>query len=88
MASVLLPNYWERIDSVSPSQASFGPDGGSASMEFIVSRGNIGYVLADILGSAIINANGSLSRVLPLAHPEFNWLYASKITSLQGIGAA
>ena len=88
MASVLLPNYWERIDSVSPSQASFGPDGGSASMEFIVSRGNIGYVLADILGSAIINANGSLSRVLPLAHPEYNWLYASKITSLQGIGAA
>lgn len=88
MANTFYTEFYEKIDSMSPSQSSFGMSGGVANMDFIISRFNIVYVLSKILGRCRINADGSLNRDLPMAHPEFNWLYASEITNLQGIGAA
>ena len=88
MAGTILKSYWERIDSMSPSTAAFGMDGGSAQIDFIVNRDNLQSFLKNMLGDAKINANGSLNRTIPMAHPEFNWMYASRINSFQGIGAA
>ena len=91
----LFSTYWETIDSVSPSTASFGPDGGIATMDFIVNRANLAEFLKEILGKAeiqVTNANGNLTgrlvRSIPMAHPEYNWLYASKIDKVVGNGAA
>lgn len=94
-AGDLYTRFLETIDSVSPSTSSFGPDGGVATMDFIVSRSGLNLFLEEILGKATIqatDANGNLTgrlvRTIPLAHPEFNWLYASKVDRVVGIGAA
>lgn len=89
MADIDLTQFYERIDSVSPSTAAFGMDGGSAQIDFIVNRTQIEGFLDNILGKCVIdNASGKLQRSLPMAHPEFNWMYASKINTFQGVGLA
>lgn len=40
----------------------------------------------DILGTTQPNKRGGLHRTLPMGHPLFGWMYASAITSVQGIG--
>lgn len=94
-AGTLYTKFWESIDAVSPSVASFGMDGGTASMDFIVVRSGLDSFLTEILGKAVIqktddngNLTGRLIRTIPLAHPEYNWLYASKIDRVVGIGAS
>ncbi len=69
----------------SPSTANFSIGGGAASMDFIIPRSGMGRVIQQILGSAEITAQGSLKRELPAAHPYYDWLYASKISSIEGI---
>lgn len=93
-AGNLYTRFWERIEAVSPSTARFGPDGGSAQVEYIVNRSGLQLFLDEVLGKAKIqktddagNLTGRLVRTIPLAHPEFNWLYATGVQA-QGIGAA
>lgn len=88
MAGIEFDQYYERIDSVSPSTAAFGMDGGSSQIDFIVNRTQIEAFLENILGGAVLGIDGRLSRALPMAHPEFNWMYASKINTFQGVGLA
>jgi hypothetical protein len=94
-AGILYTRFYEKIDSISPSTASFGMDGGSAQVDYIVARSGLQLFLQEILGRALIqktndagNITGRLIREIPLAHPEYNWLYASRINQVQGIGLA
>jgi hypothetical protein len=69
----------------SPSKAAFQTDGGSASMDFVLNLDEMQGIVPDILGSVKKSGDGGLERKLPAAHPYYDWLYASKITSIQGI---
>lgn len=86
MAHVLVHELKEYIGESAPTSAGFGQDGGTATMEFEVSRGDLPAMLGKILGQASFKADGSLSREIPLANPYFPWLYASRISSIQGLG--
>lgn len=80
-------NLYELIDRQSPSKASFQIDGGSATMDFIIDRANLGNMVSDILGSVekTGEVSGRLKRRLPAAHPYYNWLYATKINDITGL---
>jgi len=83
-------NLYELIDRTSPSSASFQTDGGAATMDFIIDRANLGALVSDILGSVYKAGDGTgrLVRRLPAAHPYYDWLFASKITNIEGIQPA
>lgn len=75
----------ERIDRISPSKASFTTGGGVASVEYVLRRGQMGAFIRDILGAAAFTAQGNLNRYLPAAHPQFDYLYATRISNIEGI---
>lgn len=75
----------ERIDRISPSKSSFSTGGGSASVEYVLYRSQMSSFIRDILGISEFNAQGSLVRYLPAAHPQFDYLYATRITNIEGI---
>ena len=77
----------EMFDKISPSKASFQTDGGSATMDFIISRDFVPSMVSEILGSVykVGDKSGRLVRKLPAAHPYYDWLYASKINNIEGI---
>lgn len=80
-------NLWERIDRTSPSNASFQIDGASASMDFIIDKENTSSLISDILGSVYKAGDGTgrLIRNIPAAHPKYDWLYATRITNIEGL---
>lgn len=75
----------EVIAGESPSKASFQSDGGTASMDFVLDHSETADLVQNILGSVKKSNDGGLERKLPVAHPYYDWLYASKITSIQGM---
>jgi hypothetical protein len=80
-------NLAEFFDKESPSTASFQTDGGSASMDLLIDGDKLEYLISGVLGS-VQKANdgtGRIVRSLPAAHPYYDWLYATKIDSIQGI---
>lgn len=80
-------NLAEFFDKESPSTASFQTDGGSASMDLLADGDKLEYLISGVLGS-VQKANdgtGRITRNLPAAHPYYDWLYATKIDSIQGI---
>lgn len=87
MAHELIPELLEEINSLSPSTSGFGADGGTAQAEYTIERDFLPTALTKILGYCLIANDGRLNRGVPLSHPDFPWLYASKITSIQGMGA-
>lgn len=80
-------NIYEKIETVSSSSASFQTDGGSATAKFRVEKANLGAVVSEILGSVQKSGDpsGRLKRVLPAAHPYYDWLYATRINSITGV---
>ena len=86
MANKLWTSFLERIEGIAPGSASFDSSGGTAKMDFVVARDQMPGIATNILGASAVNQNGGLNRSVPLAHPEFNWLYATKISTVQGIG--
>lgn len=86
----------ERLQSSSPGGASFSYDGNSrASMTYIIdgfgtalnSAGPLVAFCQQALGTVnILLEDGSLQRTAPMAHPQYRWLYADKISSIKGIG--
>jgi hypothetical protein len=86
----------ERLQSSSPGGASFSYDGNSrASMTYIIdgfgtaldSSGPLVIFCNQALGTVNIDdTDGSLTRTPPMAHPQYRWLYADKISSIKGIG--
>ena len=75
----------ETTGRTSPSKASFSMGGGSASMDFVIPRSGMGRLIQQILGSSEITAQGSLKRELPAAHPYYDWLYATRISNIEGL---
>lgn len=80
-------NLAEFFDKESPSNASFQTDGGSASMELLIDGDKLSYLINGVLGwvRSANDGTGRIDRGLPAAHPYFDWLYATKIESIQGI---
>jgi len=92
----------EKIASISPNGSSFSLDGNSrATMTFMIDGADLASnglgVLTQfcnqVLGTSFIAlddagdpVNGSLSRYSPMAHPQWGWLYADRISSVRGIG--
>jgi len=87
----------EKISSTSPNSTSISIDGDSrASLTYIVNgidekldiEGNpLSLFCQQVLGKTEINTvDGSLKRTPPMAHPQFRWLYAERISSIKGIG--
>jgi hypothetical protein len=75
----------EKIATISPSKASFSTGGGAATMEVVIPRVSIGSYIQNILGSVEKAGDGSLKRKLPAAHPYYDWLYATRISNIEGI---
>jgi len=75
----------EMTGRISPSKSSFSVGGGAASIDFIVPRSGMGRLIQQTLGSSEITAQGSLRRELPAAHPYYDWLYATKISNIEGV---
>lgn len=90
------PVISERIGSQSPNGANFSSDGNSrATMTYIIdgygvdaqSSNPLVRFCQEALGTTSINGdNGALIRTPPMAHPQYRWLYADKISSIRGIG--
>ena len=90
------PVIAERLGSQSPHGANFSADGNSrATMTYIIdgygvdaqSTNPLVRFCQEALGTVNINsANGALIRTPPMAHPQYRWLYADKISSIRGIG--
>lgn len=87
----------EKIASTSPNSTSISIDGDArASMTYIVNGINenleietnpLSLFCQEVLGKTEINTvDGSLKRTPPMAHPQFRWLYADRISSIRGIG--
>lgn len=86
----------ERVSSTSPNSTSISLDGESrATMVYMIDGPGKDLTLVnplvlfcqEVLGYVIINPdNGALKRWAPMAHPQFRWLYADRISSIKGIG--
>lgn len=75
----------ERQGSRSPSTAGFGMDGGKASMKILVNEDKLDDSIKECLGSAVPDGQGGITRVLPLAHPQFPWLFCERISNIEGL---
>lgn len=92
MARQLQMNGWinypwtEHITrSGSIRESAFSYEGGcQATMVIRINWESTVPVIAEILGGAKLNrTTGQLDRTLPVRHPEFDWLYASRIVSVK-----
>lgn len=80
--------YKESIDSIGPSEAGFGLEGGRASITFKpVDNANFVNKVQEIIGFSRVGSSGKLERGLPKAHPQFPWLFGSHLSSIKGVGA-
>ena len=75
----------ERIASRNPSVAGFSlMEGGRATMKFIIDEPRMEEACKEILGYAESGLE-RIVRTLPVAHPQFPWLYAERISSIEGL---
>ena len=75
----------ERIASRNPSVAGFAlMEGGRATMKLIIDEPRMEQACKEILGYAKAG-NKKIERTLPIAHPQFPWLYAERISSVEGL---
>jgi hypothetical protein len=89
-AGDLLSNFWvEQVGNVSPNQDAFGSKYAYASLYAWVDDENTYDFINSVLGYTVVNnvatETATLSRTLPMQHPKYQNLWASKINSLQGI---
>lgn len=84
MAFTNLTNAVERIAGQSLSQAGFGVDGGRAQMLLKIPHDYLEPALKEALGYTTVSGIG-LQRDLPLAHPQFPWLFCDRISNTQGV---
>jgi len=75
----------ERIASRNPSVAGFSlMEGGRATMKLIIDEPRMESACKEILGSSKAGVK-KIERILPVAHPQFPWLYAERISSIEGL---
>src|SRR2546421_577504 len=81
--------YLEKVASLSPGQAGFALDQGRGTLLYDVTNPlQVEDALTDILGTTDYDGpgDGRLSRKLPKAHPFYPWLYAERLSNIQGVG--
>ncbi len=82
--------FLEDVDSVSPSSAGCSWKAGRAVSRYLLNAPGVldlGIAVKQILGDTTSSDSiFGLKRVLPLCHPAFQWMYASAITEIRGIG--
>lgn len=75
--------YQERVGSIAKASAGFGMEGGRASIEYQMPWDEVTQFCKDCLGSVAVDGN-KLKRTLPLAHPTFPWLFAERVSTIEG----
>lgn len=81
-----VPDYREKLASISPWKAGFGPEGGKATLPVFCSDANLDETIADAIGSVSMGTDGRLVRKLPRAHPRWPSLVVSRIENIIGVG--
>lgn len=80
-------DFLEQVASRSPGSAGFALDGARATWPYFVNSFEVEAALTEILGGTeTAKSDGRLKRKLPKAHPHYPWLYAERISNIQGIG--
>lgn len=74
----------ERINGRSISTAGFGIDGGRAQMVVKVESDKLENATYQCLGNAVPSGVG-INRTLPIAHPQYPWMFCERISSIDGI---
>ena len=74
----------ERINGRSISTAGFGIDGGRAQMTVKVLSEKLEAATYQCLGNAT-PSGVSINRTLPIAHPQFPWMFCERISNIEGI---
>jgi hypothetical protein len=83
MASVLA----EAQGSSAPTSAGLDNSGGGRAVStFYVAGTLLAAGLVELLGDTNAKGDGRLERVLPMAHPQYPWLYCEKILTIRGQG--
>src|SRR5512143_1997939 len=93
-----MPVYLEGQEDNATTNFSFDQTGGSAKAFYYVESSGAQYLLdtiKDILGytnpfalTGVSSGGQALQRTIPRTHPKFPFMYASKISSLVGMGSA
>ncbi len=80
--------YRERKNELSPSTAGFSATNGRAVMQILIDAADYlpEDVLPDLLGDTRFGSAGRLRRRPPKAHPLYDWLFCSAVSTVQGIG--
>jgi hypothetical protein len=85
--------YLEAIEDDSRANFQFDQTGGTARCPYyftVTSSGVLQFVIQDILGftNPFVGTLQRLSRLLPVTHPVYPYLYAQRISSMVGKGSA
>lgn len=75
----------ERADDLSPGVGGFDMKGGKATLILDVAPDELEDAITELLGSVSPAGDGTLTRTLPKAHPFWPWLFASRISNIQGV---
>lgn len=77
---------YQRTGDRAPARAGFSLEGGSCTDEFLVKGGDEIAAITQILGDVAPAGDGSLKRTMPACHPQYPWMFASSIETVQGMG--
>ena len=77
-------NWYTIIDTESTNVSNFNSRESSSVITFLVKQDQIFTFINDVLGSAKLQNNSFVTRVIPASHPLFPWQYAYKIESIKG----
>lgn len=85
MGLINLNALLERQGSRSPSQAGFATaEGGRASLKLLATKDQLYPALYEILETAEPLRSG-IKRQLPAAHPQYQWLFAERVSNIEGL---
>ena len=84
MALTYITQALERVAGQAPSQFGFGVNNGRAQLLVKVPQAYLEPALRECLGYTVPNGTG-LERGLPIAHPQFPWLFCERVSNAQGI---
>lgn len=79
-------DFIEYVQSYSPGSASFGMEGGRATLQLDVLAADLDDAIVQLLGACEPSRLGGLNRTMPKAHPRFPWMFAQTISNIQGFG--
>jgi hypothetical protein len=79
--------FKEKVGSISPGSAGFAVDGARATWPYYCGYLDMPDAFIELLGTTEYDkSDGRLKRKLPKAHPQYPWLYAERVSNVQGVG--